>query len=123
MSGGRTMISIGYKYNAQNVLYLIFTGNAERTQAVIPYLYNYPDQFTNVSILPISRPLVVSNFFGSVNEVDSHNKSRQSYLVLVKFWVTQCSWIQLCSTIDMVTIITNCLNCFVVGLIETNMKN
>ena len=42
----------------------------------------------------------MSKFYGSVNEVDSHNKLRQSDIALKKFWVTQCGWIRLCTAVD-----------------------
>ena len=61
--GGRTLIAIGYKYNARKVLYFIVTDNSGSTKTGIPYLSKYPDQFTNVSICPVARPLVMSIFF------------------------------------------------------------
>ena len=63
----------------------------------IIYLSKYPDQFSNVSIRPIDCPLLMSKFFGLVNEVDSHNKSHKSDLVLEKFWIMQCDWLRLCN--------------------------
>ena len=70
-------------------------------------MYKYPDQFTNITIRPVALPLVVSKFFGVVKEVDSHNKSRQSYLALEKFWVTQCGYLWLCTIFAMGITITN----------------
>ena len=61
---GRPLISIGCKYNKQKVIYFIVTENSENTQAGLPYLSNYPDQFTNISIRPISCALVMYKFFG-----------------------------------------------------------
>ena len=55
-------------------------------------------------------------FFGSVNEVESHNKYRQSDLALDKFWVTQCVWIQLCTTVAMGTTMTNGWKMFCYGV-------
>ena len=46
----------------------------------IPYLSKYPDQFSNFSICPVARPLLVSQFFGSVNEVESPN-AQELYLL------------------------------------------
>ena len=90
--GYRPIISIGYKYNARKVLSFIVTDNAGITNTGIPYLSKYPDQFTNVAIRPVARPLVMSKK-SAVNEVDSHNKSRHYYLVLDKWWVTQYVWL------------------------------
>ena len=61
--GERPLIAIGYKYNARNFLYFIVTDNAGITKTGILYLSKYPDQFTNVPIRPVARPLVMSNFF------------------------------------------------------------
>ena len=61
--GDWPLIAIGYKYNARKVLSFIVTYNAGSTKTGIPYLSNYPDQFTNVAIRPIARPLVMSIFF------------------------------------------------------------
>ena len=105
--GGRPLIAIGYKYNARKVITFVVTENTGSTKAVPPYLSKYPVQFSNASIRPVARPLVVYKFFGSVNEVDSHRKSRHSDLVLEKFWVTQCGWLRLYRTVAMVMSITN----------------
>ena len=85
--GGRPLIAIGYKYNTRKVLSFIVTDNAGSTKTGIPYLSKYPDQFTNVSIRPVARPVVMSKKI-ALNEVDSHNKSRQSDVALEKWWVT-----------------------------------
>ena len=86
----RSIIDIGCKYNVRKVLSFLVTDNTGITQAVLAYLYKYPDQFYNVSIFSVARPLFMYNYFGPVNEVDSHNKSRQYYMVLGLFWVNWC---------------------------------
>ena len=65
--GVRLLIGIGYKYNARKVLYFTVTEDAGSTHAGLPYLSKYHDQFSNVSICPVAHPLVIYNFFGSVN--------------------------------------------------------
>ena len=40
--GDRPLISIGYKYNMQKVLYFIVTDNTGITNTGIPYLSKYP---------------------------------------------------------------------------------
>ena len=57
---GRPLIAIGYKYNAWKVLYFIVTDNVGITNTGIPYLSNYPEQFTNVAICPVAHPIVKS---------------------------------------------------------------
>ena len=96
---GRPLIDISYKYNAHKVVYFIVTYNAGITQTGIPYLSKYPDQFTNVSIRYVAHPLDMSKKY--VNEVGSHNKARQSGLVLEKLYVTQCGWLGLWTTVSM----------------------
>ena len=76
------LIDIGYKYNAQKVLYFIVTDNTGITHAGINYLFNYPEQFSNVYIRPIDRCLVMYKLFGYVNEADSYNKLREYDLAL-----------------------------------------
>ena len=80
--GGRTLIAIGYNYNAWKVLSFIVTDKTWITKTGIPYLSKYPEKFTNVAIHPVARPLVMSKLFSAVNEVDSQKNSRQSDLVL-----------------------------------------
>ena len=58
----------------------------------------------------------MSKFFGLVNEVESHRKSCHSDVALEKLWVTQCSWIRLCTTVAMGTTITNFWKLFRYGV-------
>ena len=67
--GGWPLISIGYKYNEQKVLYFIDTADSGSKNSGIPYLYKYPDPFYNAYICPVDHTLVKYKFFGSVNEV------------------------------------------------------
>ena len=107
VSGGRPLIAVSQKYNVWKVLYFIVTDHTGRTKAGLPCLSNYYGQFYNPAMCHFYRPLVMYKFFGSVNEVDYHNKSRQSDLSLEKFQATQCGWIGLCMTFSMVNTITN----------------
>ena len=109
--GDRPLIDIGYKYNARKFPYFIVTDNAGITKTDIPCSSNYPEQFTNVAIRPVARPLVMSKN-SDVNEVDSHSKSIHSDLELEKWWVTQCGWLRLCMTVAMGMNITNCWKLF-----------
>ena len=82
------LLAIGCKYNSRKVLSFFAIAGVGSTTLGIPYLSNYLDQFSNLSILPVACPLLVSKFSGLVNGVDSQNKSRQSDLSLENFWVT-----------------------------------
>ena len=65
----------------------------------------------------------MSKLFVSVNKVGYQNKSRQSSLELEKYWVTQCGWIWLCTTVAMGMIFTNLWKLFFMGLKDITMKN
>ena len=113
--GDRPIIAIGYKYNTLQFIYFIITDKGWSIQTGLPYLSKYLEQYSNVSIFPISLTLVMYKFFGSINEVDPHNKPRQSYLELEKFWVTKCGWIRLCTTVDIGMTINNSRKLFHYG--------
>ena len=112
----RSPIDIGYNYNARKVLYFMVIDNEVSTQTGPPYLSKHPDQFYNVYIHFVDCSLVVYKFFGSVNEVYSHNKSRQSDLVLDKFWVTHGGCLWLCTIVAMEIAITNLWKLFHYGI-------
>ena len=86
------------------------------TQAGIHYLSKYPNQFSNLTISPVDHTLFMYKLFGSVNEIDSHRKSRQSDLALEKFWVPQCGWLWLFTTVAMGMTITNLWKLFSCGV-------
>ena len=110
--GDRPIIAIGCKYKAKKVIYLIATEDAGITKFGIPYLYKYPENFYNVSIHPVSHPLVMSRLFGSFNEFYPNKKPRQYGLALEKYWVNQCGWIHLCMTVAMGMTIYNFWNVY-----------
>ena len=56
----RPLIAIGYKYNARKVLSFIVTDNTGSKKTGIYYFPKYPDQFNNVAILPVARPIGMS---------------------------------------------------------------
>ena len=69
-------------------------------------------------MLPFSMllvPLLCQNKF-AVNEVDSHNKSRQSDLALEKLWFTLSEWLRLCMTFAMGMVINNGWKLFCYGV-------
>ena len=82
VTGYIPLIIIVYKYDYLRVLYLISTEDTGIKKSYIPYLSNSLYQFANVAICPVDCPLVISELFGYVNEVDSHNKYRHYDLSL-----------------------------------------
>ena len=107
----------------KKVLSFIATEDSEITKADIHYLFQYPDQFGNVSIFHVSHSIFMSTLFVCVDEFDSHNKFNQSDLALKKCWVTQCSWLQWRETVSMVMTITNIWKLFFMGLKAITMTN
>ena len=104
-------------------LYLfIVTDNVGGTESCIPCLSKYTESFSNVYILTVARLLAMSKFFASVNEVESHNKSRHSGLALNIFWVNQCGWMQLSVEVSMGITITKLWRLFRYGVNRYNYE-
>ena len=78
----------------------------------------YLSILTNLLMLPFALLLfpLLCQKKSAVNEVDYHNKLRQSDLALDKWWVTQCGWLRLCTTVVMGMNITNCWKLFSYGV-------
>ena len=93
------LIAISYKYNAWKVLSLIYTEDTGNSKEGITYLSRYPELFANVAIFSVARPLVISKFFGYINEVGFHKNSRQSDLAQENYWVAQFGWLRLCAIV------------------------
>ena len=96
--------------------YLLLLRTTQGTQRLV--FPNYPSILTNLLMFSISLLLVPFLFQkkSAVNEVDSHNKSRHSDFVLENFWVTQCGWLRLCTTVAMGMTVTNCRKLFCYGV-------
>ena len=75
------------------VLSFIVIEDTRSTKESLTYLSKYTDHFSDVSICTVDLHLVIHKVFVSINEVNFHNKPRQSNLVMDKFRVTQCGWI------------------------------
>ena len=78
----RPLVAIGYRYDTQKFLSFINAEYEGSTKAGITYSSNHPYLFANVAILPVNPPLVISKLVGYVNDIKSHNKSRQYNLAL-----------------------------------------
>ena len=82
---GASWTGPSHKYNSRKVLSFVATEGAGRNTLGVTYLSKYPDQFSNVSIRLVDCPPLMFKFYCLVNEVESHNKSQQLDIVLVKF--------------------------------------
>ena len=107
------ILAISITHGRFSLLLLQKTQGAQRQ--VFPIYLSFLKK-SNVDICPAACPLVIYKFFGYVNEFDSHNKSRQYYLALEKFWVTQYGWLRLCTTVAMGMTITNFWKLFYYGV-------
>ena len=76
------LLAIGYKYNSRKVLGFIATEVAVSTEAGHPYLSCFPDIHSNVSVRPVVRPHFLVRYFNACNEIENHNRMRQSDLSL-----------------------------------------
>ena len=83
--GERPLIDFDHMYKYQKVISFIGIEDSGITNSGITYLSKYPGSFSNVSICPVTFPLVMSRFFVSVNEFEPHNKHSQSNLALENF--------------------------------------
>ena len=61
--GGRPLISVGYEYKMRKVLSFIIIVNLGSTNSGLADLSNYPDQYYNITILPVGLPLVMYKLF------------------------------------------------------------
>ena len=65
--GEMPLIGIGYKCNPWYVLSFVATSGVEITTLGIHFLSKHPEQFSNVSICTVTRPHIMSKFFGLVH--------------------------------------------------------
>lgn len=93
--GGVELMAIGYKYNRKKVLFFVATRGAGITTPGQPYQQRFSDVHGNLVTREISRPAVVSDYFGVSPRVDNHNQSRQDDLALEELWQTHDCWFRL----------------------------
>ena len=93
--GESTLLAIGYKYNYRKVLGFIATEGAGSTEPSDLYLSRFPDIYSNVSVCPVVFPHLLGRYFNACNEIDNHNRMRQSDLSLDKYWVAQSGYLDL----------------------------
>ena len=57
------LLAIGYKYNSRKVLGFISTEGYGSNEPGDPYLYCFPDIYSNVSICPVVCPHLLGSYF------------------------------------------------------------
>ena len=82
---GIPIMVIGYKYTFKKILGFISTEGDGSTEPGDPYLSRFPDMYCNVSVCPVVRPHFLGRCFNACNEIDNHNRMRQSDLALDKY--------------------------------------
>ena len=76
------LLAIGYKYNYRNFLGFIATEGAGSTEPGYPYLYRFPEIYSNFSVRPVVLPHLLGRYFNTCNAIDNHNRMRQSDISL-----------------------------------------
>ena len=89
VSGDKPLTVIGYKYRYHTVLGFIAMKGGWSTEPGEPYLSHYPDNYSNVSICTVPPPQVIGRYFSACNEIENHNRMRESDIALDKYWLTQ----------------------------------
>ena len=63
------LLYIGYNYNSRKVLGFIATEESGSTKPVDPYLYRFPDIYSNVSVRPVFCPHVIGGYSNACNAI------------------------------------------------------
>ena len=100
-TGGRPLLSIGYKYNSRKVLGFIATEGTGVTETGYPYLSRLPDFYPNVSVCPVVRPRLLGIYFNACNLIYNHNMMRHYDLALDRYLVTQSGYFRLSPTVEL----------------------
>ena len=119
--GGRSLLAIGYKCNYMKVLGFIATEGDGSTAPGDPYVSQFPDIYSNVSVYPIVCPHFLGRHFNACNAKEKHNSMRQSDLVLDKYWVTQSGYFILSTTVALGVVITDGKLLYCHGVSEGNV--
>jgi hypothetical protein len=68
----------------------------------------FTDASSNVCVLKVQHPTIMSTFLNGSNFVDSHNHVRQYELALKKKWLTQDPFFRLHTTLTGMTVTDLC---------------
>ena len=102
---GCVLYFLGYKYNSKKVLCFLCSENAGDFQEGEPYVARFHGNDGNMHVREVYRPSIISDYFGVSNKIDRHNHIRQSSLRLEKYWLTQCPWFRIATTIIGISVI------------------
>ena len=82
---GIPLLFIRYKYNSRKVLVFIATYGDGSTAPSDPYLFRFPDIYSNVYVLPVVHLHLLGRYFNACNTIDNHNSMQNSDLTLDKY--------------------------------------
>ena len=105
--GDRPVMAIKYRDNSRKLLAFISNEGGGSTEAGYPYLYCYPDNYSNIFVCPVARPNLIDRYFNPFNAIDNHNRMRKSDLSVDKYWMTHNGYFILSTTAALGTGIKN----------------
>ena len=92
VTGDRTPMSIGYRYNSSKFLGYIATEGSGSNEPVDTYLSHFPEIFCDVSNRSIVRPRFLGSYFNACCSIDNQNNMSKYDIVLENYWVTQSGY-------------------------------
>ena len=75
--GDRPLSAIGYKCNYREVPGFFTCEGGVNTEPGGPYLSHFPENYSNVYIIPIVFPHMIGRYFNVCNSIEIHNSIRQ----------------------------------------------
>ena len=90
-----------YNYRHRKVIGFIDKEGDRSTEPGFPYLSQYPDNDSNVSIFPVLCPHAIGRYFSAWNAIENNDMIRKSDLALDKYWVTQSGYYRLATTVSL----------------------
>ena len=99
--GDRPLMDIGYKQNSRNFLGIIATDIYGITEAGDPYLSRLPNNYSNISVLPVVYPIFLDRHFNACNAIEHNNRTREPDLSPEKYCVTQSGYYILETTVQL----------------------
>ena len=93
VTGDRTLMTIGNRYNFWKLLALIATEWVGSTDPGETYLFHLPDKFLNFVCTNI-----LCSYFNAYNDIGQHNKMWQYYQVLYKYWAKHSCYFRIGTT-------------------------
>ena len=75
--GEVNLVAIGYCYSCKTMLHFVLIENAGNTEPGDPYEIKNTDSYDIIYTQHVNLPDFISQFFASLNVIDTHNQSHQ----------------------------------------------